>query len=73
MKTGKTKQERRVTPPSAVVYGVIVPERRHGACTQCEALMINGVYCHETGCPVERRERRDADQADREDAGSEGE
>ena len=20
-------------------------------CDQCEALMINGVYCHETGCP----------------------
>jgi len=20
-------------------------------CDQCEALMINGVYCHEHGCP----------------------
>lgn len=20
-------------------------------CKSCEALMINGVYCHETGCP----------------------
>lgn len=20
-------------------------------CNQCEALMINGVYCHEIGCP----------------------
>ncbi len=20
-------------------------------CKQCEALMINGVYCHEHGCP----------------------
>lgn len=20
-------------------------------CNQCEALMINGVFCHETGCP----------------------
>ena len=20
-------------------------------CDQCEALMINGVYCHEIGCP----------------------
>ena len=20
-------------------------------CDQCEALMINGVYCHEAGCP----------------------
>ena len=21
-------------------------------CSQCEALTINGVYCHETGCPL---------------------
>lgn len=21
-------------------------------CTQCEALMINGIYCHEHGCPI---------------------
>jgi phage FluMu protein Com len=20
-------------------------------CTQCEALMINGIFCHELGCP----------------------
>lgn len=20
-------------------------------CNQCEALMINGIYCHEIGCP----------------------
>lgn len=20
-------------------------------CNQCEALMINGIFCHETGCP----------------------
>ena len=20
-------------------------------CSQCEAMMINGIYCHETGCP----------------------
>ena len=20
-------------------------------CDQCEAMMINGVFCHETGCP----------------------
>ena len=24
--------------------------RRKG-CDQCQVLMINGVYCHETGCP----------------------
>lgn len=23
-------------------------------CNQCEALMINGVFCHETGCPNQR-------------------
>jgi len=23
-------------------------------CDQCEALMINGVFCHETGCPNTR-------------------
>ena len=21
------------------------------SCNQCQALVINGVYCHETGCP----------------------
>jgi hypothetical protein len=21
-------------------------------CDQCEAVMVNGVYCHEHGCPV---------------------
>ena len=29
-------------------------EERHGAvvaCDQCEAVMIQGVYCHEQGCP----------------------
>jgi hypothetical protein len=33
--------------------------RQSGRCDSCEALMINGVYCHETGCrrsPVECRE-----------------
>ena len=24
-------------------------------CDQCEALMINGVFCHETGCPNARK------------------
>lgn len=24
-------------------------------CSQCAALVINGVACHETGCPNERR------------------
>jgi hypothetical protein len=26
-------------------------------CNHCEALMINGLFCHETGCPEARRER----------------
>ena len=25
--------------------------RTRRGCNQCEALMINGVFCHETGCP----------------------
>lgn len=25
-------------------------------CNQCEALMINGVFCHETGCPNSRKQ-----------------
>lgn len=24
-------------------------------CDQCEALMINGTFCHETGCPNSRK------------------
>jgi hypothetical protein len=24
-------------------------------CNQCEAAMINGVFCHETGCPNARK------------------
>ena len=24
-------------------------------CNQCEALYINGLFCHETGCPNERK------------------
>lgn len=29
-------------------------------CNQCEAAMINGVFCHETGCP-NIKSRYDAD------------
>lgn len=25
-------------------------------CNQCEALVINGLFCHEHGCPNERKE-----------------
>jgi hypothetical protein len=27
-------------------------------CSQCEALVINGVPCHERGCPNERKEKQ---------------
>jgi hypothetical protein len=27
-------------------------------CDQCEALMINGVFCHETGCPNSKKTYR---------------
>jgi len=27
------------------------------SCSQCEAITINGVACHETGCPNARRSR----------------
>ena len=30
-------------------------------CDQCEAAMINGVFCHETGCPNEKS-RWDSDE-----------
>lgn len=28
-------------------------------CSQCEALVINGVACHERGCPNQVREREE--------------
>lgn len=28
------------------------------ACSQCQALVINGTACHEAGCPNEKRECR---------------
>ena len=27
-------------------------------CSQCQAAVINGVACHETGCPNQRRAER---------------
>ncbi|KKL55360.1 hypothetical protein LCGC14_2256210 [marine sediment metagenome] len=33
-------------------------------CDQCEAMMINGVYCHEIGCPnIRKNELDNLDQA----------
>ena len=31
----------------------------NAVCDSCEAVMINGVYCHEHGCPNARKERND--------------
>lgn len=36
-------------------------------CSQCAALVINGVPCHEAGCPNQRRARRLQEQEDRSD------
>jgi len=33
-------------------------------CSQCEALAVNGVATHETGCPNERAARRQEDEDD---------
>jgi hypothetical protein len=30
-------------------------------CSQCEALVINGVACHERGCPNQRKPKEDED------------
>lgn len=36
-------------------------------CSQCEALTINGVPCHETGCPNQAAADRRAREAEREE------
>lgn len=36
-------------------------EKNARGCDQCEAAMINGVFCHETGCPNARKEREQED------------
>lgn len=37
----------------ALAAGQVKASRRGDTmrCQSCEALMINGIYCHETGCP----------------------
>ena len=32
-------------------YHILFTKRFHIGCSQCEALCINGVPCHEQGCP----------------------
>ncbi len=34
-----------------VAWDALQPDKTDYSCNQCQALMINGVYCHETGCP----------------------
>lgn len=36
------------------------PTKKHIRCDSCESLMINGLFCHETGCP-NTNARYDAD------------
>ena len=36
------------------------------SCDQCEPLMIQGVFCHETGCPNARKDKLIADAAEAE-------
>lgn len=33
------------------VYQISIEKKYVMECNQCEAAMINGVFCHETGCP----------------------
>jgi len=34
-----------------LAWDALQPDKTDYSCNQCQALMINGVYCHETGCP----------------------
>lgn len=33
-----------------------------GHCDQCEALIINGVFCHEQGCPNQNKQWHEEDE-----------
>lgn len=35
-------------------------------CSQCESLVINGIACHEEGCPNQRKAKDDEDYCDEE-------
>ena len=37
-------------------WGMILTDN---SCDQCVALMINGVFCHETGCPNQHKVKVD--------------
>lgn len=36
-------------------------EEQDVSCDQCQALMVNGVYCHETGCPNTKKVKVDGE------------
>jgi len=40
-------------------YHVPFTKQFHVGCSQCEALCINGIPCHETGCLNEKKEERE--------------
>lgn len=40
------------------------PHHVRVGCSQCEALVINGHPCHETGCPNTRRAQSDDEPSD---------
>jgi hypothetical protein len=39
-------------------------EEEDNSCNQCEAMMINGVFCHETGCPNKNKIKVDGEWVD---------
>lgn len=40
-------------------YHIPFTKRYHVACSQCQALCINGIACHETGCSHEKNGEED--------------
>lgn len=44
-----------------------VIQKKAAGCDQCDAAMINGVFCHEQGCPNKKRKMHDEDMLDSEE------
>lgn len=42
-------------------------EKKAAGCDQCDAAMINGVFCHEHGCPNKKKQMHDDDMLDSEE------
>jgi len=47
--------KKRASETSALIKRV----RKVKRCQRCQQLRINGIVCHETGCPNSRREEKD--------------